>query len=66
MLLQLQSYNLDVAHVLGKQFPIAETLSRNFESKTYPSLTKDLEALVHSVLANLQISERKLKLLEVR
>ena len=36
------------------------SLSRNFVSKTYPSLTKNLEALVHSVLANLQISDRKL------
>ena len=62
MLLQLQSYNLDVTYVPGKQIPIADTdtLSRNFVSKTYPSLTKDLEALLHSVLANLQISDRKL------
>ena len=66
MLLQLQSYDLDVTYVPGKQIPVADTLSRKFVSDTYPSLIKDLDALVHSVLANLQISERKLKLLEVR
>ena len=64
ILFQLQSYDLEVTYVPGKQIPLADTISRNFVSDTYLSLTKDLDALVHSVLANLLISDRKL--LEVR
>ena len=52
MLLQLQSYDLDVTYVPGKQIHIANNLSCNFVSDTYPSLIKDLDTLVHSVLAN--------------
>ena len=64
MLLELKSYDLDVAYVPGKQIPVADTLSRNFVSETYPSLTRVLDALVHSVLGTLPICDRKL--LQVR
>ena len=60
MFFHLQSYDLDVTYVQGKQIPAAVTLSRNNVSDTFPRLTRDLDALVHSVLANLPISDRKL------
>ena len=60
MFFHLQSYDLDVTYVQGKQIPVAVTLWRNNVSDTFPRLTRDLDAHVHSVLANLPISDRKL------
>ncbi|XP_062597593.1 uncharacterized protein K02A2.6-like [Saccostrea cucullata] len=51
-------------YVLGKQIRVADSLSRNFVDETFPSLSKDMEAHVHSVMANLPISDRKLKEIE--
>lgn len=64
MLLQLQNYDLEVDYIPGKQIPVADSLSRNFVDDTFPGLSKDMEAQVHSVLANLPISDRKLKEIE--
>lgn len=64
MLLQLQNYDLEVDCIPGKQIPVADSLSRNFSDDTFPGLSKDIEAQVHPVLANLPISDRKLKEIE--
>jgi hypothetical protein len=44
MLFQLQQYDIEVIHVRGKNIPLADTLSRNFVSDTYPDLTEGLES----------------------
>lgn len=64
MLLQLQNYDLEVDYTPGKQIPVADSLSRNFSDDSFPGLSKDIEAQVHPVLANLPISDRKLKDIE--
>lgn len=64
MLLQLRNYDLEVDFIPGKQIPVADSLSRNFVDDTFPGLYKDMEAKVHSVLANLPISDRKLREIE--
>lgn len=66
MLLQLRNYDLAVDFIPGKQIPVADSLSRNFVDDTFPGLYKDMEANVHSVLANLPISDRKLREIETK
>lgn len=51
-------------YIQSNQIPVADSLSRNFVDDTFPGLSKDMEAQVHSVLANLPISDRKLKEIE--
>lgn len=64
MSLQLQSYDLDVDYIPGKQIPVADSLSRSFVDDTFSGLPKDNEAQIHSALANLHISDRKLRKIE--
>lgn len=64
MSLQLQSYDLDVDYIPGKQIPVVDSLSRSFVDDTFSGLPKDIEAQIHSVLANLPISNRKLREIE--
>lgn len=64
MPLQLQSYDLDVDYIPGKQIPVADSLSRSFVDDTFSGLPKDIEAQIHSVLANLPISDKKLREIE--
>lgn len=64
MSLQLQSYDLGVDYILGKQIPVADSLSRSFVDDTFSGLPKDIETQIHSVLANLPISNRKLRIIE--
>ncbi|XP_021361397.1 uncharacterized protein K02A2.6-like [Mizuhopecten yessoensis] len=61
MLLRVQKYDLDLVYVPGKQIPVADTLSRNFLSDTYPSLSKGMDAHVHTILPSIPISDRKLE-----
>lgn len=46
MLLQLQNFDLKVDYILGKQIPVADSLSRNFVDATLPGLSKDMEAQI--------------------
>ncbi|XP_014667284.1 PREDICTED: uncharacterized protein K02A2.6-like [Priapulus caudatus] len=55
MLLQLQKY------VRGTEIPVADTLSRNFVSNTYPEFSDKLEVHVHTVLSYLPISDVRLQ-----
>jgi hypothetical protein len=61
MLLQVQGYDLDVNYVSGKEILVADTLSRNFVTDTFPDLSKGMEAQIHSFMTNLPRSDRKLQ-----
>jgi hypothetical protein len=61
MLLQLQQYDIEVIHVSGKNIPLAETLSRNFVSDTYPDLTECLDLHIYTFINSLPISDMKFK-----
>lgn len=60
MLLKLQSFDLEVDYIPSKQILVADSPSRNFVDDTFPGLSKDIETQIHSVLANVPISERNL------
>ena len=61
MILQLQRYNFKLVHVPGKQIPVADTLSRKYLPHTMPGLSKGIEAQVHLVHENIQVSDRHLE-----
>lgn len=61
MILQLQSYNLKLVHVPGKQIPLLDTLSRKFLPDTDDNLSKKMEAQVHQVIKTLEINDRSLQ-----
>ena len=60
MLMYLQKYHLDVHFVPGKLIPVADTLSRKFLPDTYPELSKNMEAHVHTVLAQHGVTDQRL------
>ncbi|CAC5357947.1 unnamed protein product [Mytilus coruscus] len=64
MILRLQRYELDVVHLPGKCISVADILSRQFLSDTYPGLSDSFEAQVHIVFSSLPISDRKLEEIE--
>ena len=61
MILQLQRYNFKLVDVPGKQIPVADTLSRKYLPHTMPELSKGIEAQVHLVHENIQVSDRRLE-----
>ncbi|XP_062610827.1 uncharacterized protein K02A2.6-like [Saccostrea cucullata] len=61
MILQLQRYNLKLVHVPGKQIPVADTLSRKYLPHTMPELSKGIEAQLHLVHENMQVSDCRLE-----
>ena len=60
MMLSLQRYDISVVHIRGKDIPVADTLSRKFVPETDPSLSKDIEYHVHSVMSHLNFSDVRL------
>ena len=63
MLLQLQKYDIEIIHVSGKSIPLADTLSRKFLPDTYPELCEGMDIHVHSVMANIPISDQKMDMI---
>ena len=45
----------------GKLIPVADTLSRKYLPHTMPELSKGIEAQVHLVHENIQVSDRRLE-----
>lgn len=60
MILQLQRYDIEIVHRPGKEIPIADALSRKSIAYRLESLYEDMDAQIHTIVANLPISDRKL------
>ena len=60
MLLQLQSYDLDVHFVPGKEIPLSDFLSRHSLIDTHPNLIEDLDLHVHAVKQQLFVTDSRL------
>lgn len=58
MILQLQRYDIEIVHRPGKDIPIV--LSRKSILYRLESLDEDMDAQIHTVVANLPVSDRKL------
>ncbi|KAL0149263.1 hypothetical protein M9458_055497 [Cirrhinus mrigala] len=61
MILQLQKYDIHILHKPGKQIPVADTLSRKSIEYHDDSLSEGMDAQVHTLIANIQVSDNKLK-----
>jgi len=64
MMLKLQKYDVTVVHRPGKDIPVADTLSRKFLQNSDSSIGDFTDIMVHSVAANLPISDVHLKELQ--
>ena len=62
LLLRLQKYEVNITYVPGKHMHVADTLSRAClnEQPTDADLTNDMEVMVHSLIANLPMTQEKL------
>ena len=62
LLLRLQKYEVNITYVPGKHMYVADTLSRAYlnEQPTDADLTNDMEVMVHSLIANLPMTQEKL------
>ena len=62
LLLRLQKYEVNITYVPGKHIHVGDTLSRAYlnEQLTDADLTNDMEAMVHSLIANLPMTQDKL------
>ena len=62
LLLRLQKYEVNITYVPGKHMHVADTLSRAYlnEQPTDADLTNDMEVMVHSLIANLPMTQEKL------
>lgn len=60
MILQLQRYDIKIVHLTGKDITIADALSRKSIVYRLESLYEDMDAQIHTVVANLPVSDRKL------
>ncbi|MCG7868790.1 MAG: hypothetical protein JAY74_20765, partial [Candidatus Thiodiazotropha taylori] len=58
MLLQLQSYNLDVHYVRGTDIPVSDFLSRHSLTDTHPKLIEGLD--VHAIKQQLFVTDSRL------
>ncbi|KAL0194540.1 hypothetical protein M9458_008112, partial [Cirrhinus mrigala] len=61
MILQLQKYDIHILHKPRKQIPVADTLSRKSIEYHDDSLSEGMDAQVHTLIANIQVSDYKLK-----
>ena len=62
LLLRLQQYDINIAYVTGRYMHVAHTLSRASlnEQPTHFELNNDMEVVVHSLVANLPMTEEEL------
>lgn len=62
LLLRLQKYEVNIIYVPGKYMYVADTLSRAFldEQHTDTDLKDDIEVMVHSLITNLPMTQKKL------
>ena len=62
LLLRLQKYDVNIAYVPGKYMHVADTLERAYlnEQPTDVELNDDIEVVVHTLVANLPMTEEKL------
>ena len=58
MLLHLQKYDYRVVHRTGKEIPVADAPSRSYLPEMDTKPDEELEAQVHSVIANLPIADK--------
>ena len=60
--LRLQKYEVNITYVTGKYMYVADTLSRAFldEQHTDTDLKDDIEVMVHSLITNLPMTQKKL------
>ena len=63
MILQLQRYSIKLVFVPGKDIPVADTLSRKFLPDQDPDISRDLDAQVHLVTSNIEISDRTVQVI---
>lgn len=60
MLLQLQSYDIDLTYRPGKDIPLADTLSRKYLPQTHPEFAADMDTHVHGVMSSMPVSDQKM------
>ena len=62
LILRLQRYEVNITYVPGKYMHVADTLSRAHLNEQPPDadLTNDMEVMVHSLIANLPMTQEKL------
>ena len=63
MIYQLQRYSIKLVFVPGKDIPVADTLSRKFLRDQDPDISRDLDAQVHLVTSNIEISDRTIQVI---
>lgn len=60
-MLQLQSYDMEVIDVRGKNVPISDLLSRQSLSDTYPSVIDGMDLHEHTVTQQAYVTDRRIE-----
>ncbi|KAJ8333874.1 hypothetical protein SKAU_G00411930 [Synaphobranchus kaupii] len=60
MILQLQRYDITIAHNPGKDIPVADTRSRKPIECRDESLSEGMDSQIHTVVSNVAVSDRKM------